>query len=191
MTQGPLTEDEIEWIDDVLSKYGTGSSVIDVAELDGLLTGLLSLPNLTAIDILWPIIWGDGRLPEWASESEHQRFEALVLQHMSDISERLEYYPAQFEPMFGIDAVDNREIVLVEEWCYGYMRAVMVDKRNALAEELQPALAAIALHGVEENIELINKMSAEDYLASLDQIKPAALSLYHYWHNSGVEHPLH
>jgi len=191
MTQGPLSEEEIEWIDEVLLKHGTSQSVIDAAELDGLLTGLLSLPQNFEPLAVWQAIWGSNDLPEWHSESEQTRFEALVYQHMADIAERLEYYPTQFEPLFGTDEVDNREIVLVEEWCYGYMRAVILANKTALVEELQPALSAIALHGVEENISIINKMSAEEYLDSIDQIKPSVLRLYAYWHQQNGSHALH
>lgn len=191
MAEGPLTEDEIEWIDEVLSKYGTASSVIDMAELDGLLTGFLSLPAVTPADVLWQAAWGEANFPEWATESERQRFESLVLQHQADIAERLEYYPTQFEPMFGTEEVDNREIVLVEEWCYGYMRAISMANKIAIIEALQPSLAAIALHGVEENINNINMLSAEDYLQSLDEIKPAVLRLYTYWHHNSAGQALH
>ncbi|WP_299999478.1 UPF0149 family protein [uncultured Cedecea sp.] len=185
MNQGPLSEDEIEWIDEVLAKYGIPDSVIDAAELDGLLTALLSMRDSFESAELWQALW--GTLPEWESDAERIRFEALVYQHRQDIAERLEFYPTQFEPLFGSDEVDNREIVLVEEWCYGYMRGVMLTHRDDLPEELRPALAVIALHGIEENIVTINQMSPAAYLDSIDQIKPAVLSLYHYWlrRNSG------
>jgi len=64
---------------------------------------------------------------------------------------------------------------------------VMLTNRVDLPEELRPDLAVIALHGIEENVVTINQMSPAAFLDSIDQIKPAVLSLYHYWqrHNSG------
>lgn len=191
MTQGPLNEDEIEWLDEILAKYGTPDSVIDAAELDGLLTALLSIRDTFEPIALWRALWGSHSLPAWESEAERVRFEGLVYQHQQDIAERLEYYPTQFEPLFGSDEVDNREIVLVEEWCYGYMRGVMLTEHVDLPEALRPALAVIALHGIEENIATINQMSSTAFLDSIDQIKPAVLSLYHYWQRRNSGQVLH
>lgn len=191
MTQGPLNEDEIEWIDQVLVKYGTPDSVIDAAELDGLLTALLSTCENFELTKLWLAIWGVDELPEWESDAERLRFEELVCQHQQDIAERLAFYPTQFEPMFGSDEVDNREIVLVEEWCYGYMRGVMLTDCVDLPEALRPALAVIALHGIEENVATINQMSPAAFLDSIDQIKPAVLSLYLHWQRRNSGQVLH
>ena len=44
MKTGPLNESELEWLDDVLTKYNTDKAILDVSELDGLLTAELSSP---------------------------------------------------------------------------------------------------------------------------------------------------
>lgn len=191
MTQGPLSEDEIEWIDEILEKHGTADSIIDAAELDGLLTALLSIRSTIAQAELQLALWGSDTLPAWENDAERLRFEGLVSQHQQDIAERLEFYPTQFEPLFGSEEVDGREIVLVEEWCYGYMRAVAMTRPVELPEELRPALAVIALHGIEENVAMIEQMSPSAYLGSIDQIKPAVLSLYHYWQRHSSNRALH
>lgn len=43
MKTGPLNESELEWLDDILTKYNTDHAILDVAELDGLLTAVLRL----------------------------------------------------------------------------------------------------------------------------------------------------
>ena len=45
MKTGPLNESEVEWLDDILSKYAVEGTIMDVAELDGLLTAILSGPT--------------------------------------------------------------------------------------------------------------------------------------------------
>ena len=45
MKTGPLNESELEWLDDILTKYNTEHAILDVAELDGLLTAVLSSPQ--------------------------------------------------------------------------------------------------------------------------------------------------
>lgn len=42
---------------------------------------------------------------------------------MADTAERLNEFPEQFEPLFGLREVDGSELTIVEEWCFGYMRA--------------------------------------------------------------------
>lgn len=42
MKTGSLNESELEWLDDILIKYNIDYVIFDVAELDGLLTAVLS-----------------------------------------------------------------------------------------------------------------------------------------------------
>lgn len=45
MTEGPLNESEMTWLEETLMSYGhDDASVIDVSELDGMLTAVLSGP---------------------------------------------------------------------------------------------------------------------------------------------------
>ncbi|EPV7324842.1 MULTISPECIES: YecA/YgfB family protein [Klebsiella] len=182
MKTGPLNESEVEWLDDILSKYAVEGTIMDVAELDGLLTAILSGP--TEIEpAQWLIaIWGGAdNVPRWANDRERDRFVNLTLQHMSDIAERLSDYPDQFEPMFGSREEEGQELTIVEEWCFGYMRGVGLSDWSGLPAELQAELDAIALHGTEERFEALDELSAEEFIASVERIRPAALALYNYW----------
>ncbi|MCV5778728.1 UPF0149 family protein, partial [Escherichia coli] len=49
---GPLTDREIDWLEEILMKYGMDDSVLCFSELDGLLTAILSGPNMVS-----PNIW--------------------------------------------------------------------------------------------------------------------------------------
>ncbi len=154
MKTGPLNESEVEWLDDILSKYAVEGTIMDVAELDGLLTAILSGP--TEIEpAQWLLaIWGGAdNVPRWANDRERDRFVNLTLQQMSDIAERLSDYPEQFEPMFGSREEEGQELTIVEEWCFGYMRGVGLSDWSALPAELQAELDVIALHGTEERFE--------------------------------------
>lgn len=182
MKTGPLNDKELEWLEDVLMKYGDESSILDVAELDGLLTAVLSSPRLIEPSEWLVAVWGgQDKVPRWASEKEMERFMMLSFQHMDDIATRLEEYPEQYEPLFGIRDVDGQELTIVEEWCFGYMRGVALCDWSSLPEALKPALAAIELHGSEENFERLDAFSPEAFEASIEAIKPAVLALYNYW----------
>lgn len=122
------------------------------------------------------------------------RFMDLVFQHMADTAARLEDYPEQFEPLFGLREVDGHELTIVEEWCFGYMRGVSLSDWSDLPDTLKPALEAIALHGTEENFALLDKMSPEAFDKSVDAIRIAALELHAWWmahpHTTPLQMPI-
>jgi len=179
MQQGPLTEEQLEWLDDMLLKYATEDSLMDASELDGMLTAILSAPEQISPGVWLPAIWGnDDEMPEWESEEEFQNFHDLLAQHMNDIVERLTAYPDQFDPLFGSHTVHGEEFTVVEEWCVGYMKGVDLGDWSSLPASLQPALDVIALHGREENISRLEKFTVEEYEKSVAAIRPAALSLH-------------
>lgn len=182
MENGPLSEDDLEWLDDILLKYGNDASVLDVSELDGMTTALLSGPDVIMPSQWMPMIWGGKEhLPEWASEQEFTRFTELTFQHMNDIGERLRHAPEQFDPLFGFNEIEGKEYLVVEEWCVGYLRGVALGDWSALPESLQPALDAIALHGEDDNLSVLEQMTQEAYDHSQAAIGPAALRLFQYW----------
>ena len=181
MQQGPLTAEELEWLDNILAQYGTDDAVLDASELDGLLTALLSAPDAISNERLQAIIWGgENNLPIW-NEADQQRFTELVTQHKNDIAERLKEYPEQFEPLFGTSSDEDLEVTIVEEWCIGYMKGVALSDWSALPDHLQPALQAIALHGKEEYFSELEKMTAEEFEQSVEAIRHAALELAGHW----------
>ncbi|WP_316422785.1 UPF0149 family protein, partial [Klebsiella pneumoniae] len=94
---------------------------------------------------------------------------------------RLESYPDQFEPLFGTREAEGQELTIVEEWCFGYLRGVALSDWSTLPAELQPELDAIALHGSEEQFSALDNLTADEFIASIERITPAALALYQYW----------
>ena len=61
MKTGPLNESELEWLDDVLTKYNTDKAILDVSELDGLLTAVLSSPYEIEPEQWLVAIWGGAQ----------------------------------------------------------------------------------------------------------------------------------
>lgn len=61
MKMEPLNENELEWLDDVLTKYNTDQAILDVAELDGLITAALSSPRPIEPEQWLVAIWGGPR----------------------------------------------------------------------------------------------------------------------------------
>ena len=182
MKTGPLNESELEWLDDVLTKYNTEHAILDVAELDGLLTAVLSSPREIEPEQWLVAVWGGAQyVPRWSSEKEMTRFVGLCFQHMNDIAGCLYDAPELFEPIFNEREVKGEKYTIVEEWCFGYMKGKSLDDWSGLPGELRPSLEVIALHGVEKNFPVLEKMTGEQFEKSISLIQPAALALYQYW----------
>lgn len=182
MKEGPLTEKELQWLDEMLEKYGNDASIVDVAELDGLLTAVLSGPRSIEPSEWLVALWGgEKRIPKWRNEREMNRFMDLCFQHMNDIADRLAEFPEQFDPLFGVRETEGQDFTVVEEWCFGYMRGVALSDWSSLPQDLQPALDAIALHGKEENFPQLEQLSPEEMEERFAAIRPAALALHDYW----------
>jgi len=125
----PLTDEELEWLGEALLERvdedavteGMDEGVLDVSELDGLLTAIVSGPT-TLLPSRWlPALWGDFE-PVWESVEDSQTFMSLVLQHSNSIASMLMNDPEAFEPLFYERQLEDRTIFIVDEWCEGYMR---------------------------------------------------------------------
>ena len=77
--------------------------------------------------------------------------------------------------------MDGKSYTVVEEWCYGYMRGMALTDWSSLPEALKADLDIITLHGTEANAEQLDELTEDEYHASIERIKPAALRLYNYW----------
>ena len=161
---GPLIDREIDWLEEVLLKYGNDDSVLCFSELDGFLTAIVSGPNTISPNTWLSAIWGRGDYhPRWTTEKEMTRFVGLCFQHMNDIAGCLYDAPELFEPIFNEREVKGEKYTIVEEWCFGYMKGKSLDDWSGLPGELRPSLEVIALHGVEKNFPVLEKMTGEQF----------------------------
>jgi uncharacterized protein len=134
----PLTDDELDWLDDFLlyrideDEVEPGVSdegILDISELDGYLTAIVSGPN-TVMPSKWlPAVWGDFE-PEYKSENEFEKVFNLLIRHMNDITGMLINSPEEFEPIFMEREVEGRKYLIVDEWCVGYLRGVSLDEAS-------------------------------------------------------------
>lgn len=97
--------------------------VLDISELDGFLTSIVSGPRLLMPSEWLPVVWGDFE-PEWASAEESERIITMLLRHLNGIVITLNEAPDDFEPIV-LEVEEGEAIVTsVEEWCLGYMKGV-------------------------------------------------------------------
>src|SRR5690606_1688829 len=102
----------------------------------------------------FPAIWGgeDGA-PDWESEAEFQRFIQVAISMMNCNADVLMERPEEFQALFNMRTVKGEEVLIVEEWCFGYMRGVQLAQQAWEEHALQvaPLLSKIHLFGDEEH----------------------------------------
>lgn len=171
--------DEAEnlWLEARLREYGNTNAIRNLAELDGFLTAVISSPQLLPIDRWWPTIWG-GLEPAWRDRAERDRVMQQVMIQLAFLSYALTEQHDEFEPIFTLAPNMDPPIEIAKWWCAGYLRGVALGNWPALPLEQQEALALIRLHGSDEQLAQLTRLSLTQYQQSVAEVAPAALKLY-------------
>jgi uncharacterized protein len=188
---GPLSDKELERLDDFLLERvdeerdddpGFNCGIINVGELDGFLTAIVSGPVLVPPSAWLPAVWGDEE-PVWSSMEEFQSVFSLIMRHMNSIAGMLQFDRAHFEPLFAERRVKGKTQLIVDEWCCGYMDAIRLNPAAwQLGDEaVKQMLAPIDTYGTEHGWDRLEKMSETEAVSLRDAIPEAARKLYVHW----------
>ncbi len=182
MNDMPLTDEEMDFIEQMLDKYGHEESILSMSELDGFLTALVAGPNAVMPSVWYAQIWGELE-PEWESMAEAERFMQLVVRQMNYNAAVLQENPAYYEALFMYSRNDDSDkpVCIVEDWCCGFLQGVIVAEWGELPDEVADELHHIALHGSEEFFDVLDKMSLAQHQHTVTNIEPAVRKLYQYW----------
>ena len=132
-----LSDEEYERLDRfLLDRIGEDADtldkdegVLDISELDGLFTAIVSGP-VTIMPSQWlPAVWGEFE-PLWRDEKEFQDIFSLMMRHMNAIAGMLMESPEGFEPIYLGREVEGKSFTIVDEWCEGYWRGVKLTREH-------------------------------------------------------------
>jgi uncharacterized protein len=131
----PLTDEEIEFLDSFLLErfddddeaLGRDEGVVCLSELDGFLTAIVSGPTTVMPSEWLPAVWGEFP-PLYEDLEEAHRIMSLLVRHMNGIAVHLIEDPESFEPIFLSSERDKKTVLVVDEWCEGFMRGVELSK---------------------------------------------------------------
>lgn len=183
-TNVAITEEDMDFIDSMLEKYGSDDSILNISELDGFLTAVVSGPEMIMPSEWLPAIWGGEEfLPKWEDEEEFARFFGLVTSLMNDIVCSLMDEPEEFKAMFLMDMEDGEPVEVVDLWCCGYVRAIAMHPESwyGLPEEIDERLSVIVAQGTDAGAEDIARMSDNEVATLKGMIEPAAAVIHAYW----------
>ena len=132
----PPTEEELDYLDALLldridEELDTGDldeGILCVSELDGFLTAIVSGPTAVVPSQWLPAVWGDFE-PVWDKLEELERFMNLVIRLMNFNASVLLEDPESFEPLFLERHWKGKTVLVVDEWCEGYLRGVELTGR--------------------------------------------------------------
>jgi uncharacterized protein len=177
MKVGPLTDKEIQELDEFLLDAPGIEEAMDIATLDGFLTAIVSGPNVIApsewMRWVWDMEKGKDR-PEFKSRGQAERIIGLLMQHMNDIAQTLTYSPEHYEPLLMENPNEGDPIPMAGDWCCGYMAAVQLDSRAWLPVTAGKPdwMSTILLYGTEEGWATLKQKNL-----SPDEHKALALGL--------------
>ena len=182
----PLTDDQLDFLDLILSKYGDDQSILSVSELHGYITAVVSGPESIAPSEWFAEIWGPDAEPVWENEQEMATFFGVLVQKMNYTLSVLMDHPEEFQALFFVMGEnDDDEHLVVEDWCLGYVRGISLRSEqweklpHALVEE---GLAPILMFASDEMLPMLEQLNTEQIHQLQLELEPSACLLYDYWY---------
>ena len=192
-----LSDEELDFLDGILlgridentDTEGKDEGVLDISELDGLFTAIVSGPVLIHPSRWLPAVWGDFE-PEWERAEDFEVVVSLMVRHMNGIVVTLMEQPENFEPLCWENTLEDKTYAIVDEWCEGYVRGVALaaDLWATGGQEMDILLMPIRAfssatdwraHDLSSDVEIDNIRNA---------ITPNVREIHAYWLSRRVDH---
>jgi len=185
----PLTDPELDLLDRfLLDRFGeddvsqdADEGVINVSELDGFLTAIVSGPVTLGPSEWLPVVWGDFE-PAWDNAEDFEAVLSLFVRHMNCIAFQLIEEPDAFEPMYLETRAEGGPHLVVDDWCEGYLRGVALcaDAWNAAQSEVMELLTPI-LAFTGQTDWAAHDMADRDRDLLRDEIAPNVRDIHAFW----------
>jgi uncharacterized protein len=176
-----FSDSDFEILDAWLEHRAKG--IFDIVELEGFLTAVVIGPR-TLSPLTWlPKVWG-GRSPKFRDLDEMNRFTALVVGYYNEIVAIFEHNAQAFEPTFYESRVEGRCVLVVDEWCGGFMKGVRLDAIawKPLRQDQPQLLKPLELFGTRAGWrELEAGGEAVMHATWSPRIAPAVRDIYAFW----------
>ena len=177
LSPGPLTDEEIEELDQFLLEAEGLEESMDISTLDGFLTAIVCGPKTIMPSEWLRWVWDmeSGKdAPEFKDQAQAQRILGLLMRHMNDIAETLQQAPEHYEPLLMENPNGGDPIPIIDEWCSGFMKGVQLDSDGWLPVVIGKPdwMSTITLYGTEDGWEALKKKNL-----SLDEHKALAAGL--------------
>lgn len=186
--QDPLTENEIEELDQFLLNAEGIEESMDIATLNGFMTAIVCGPKMIMpsewMRWVWDMEKGEDA-PVFENQAQAQQILGLLMRHMNDIAETLQQAPEQYEPLLMENPNGGDPIPILDEWCSGFMKGVHLDSAGWL-----PVIAGkpdwmstIILYGTEEGWDALKQkdLSLDEHKALAGGLADTVRQIHSLW----------
>jgi uncharacterized protein len=188
----PLSDEELDELDQFLMAEGTPEECMDIAMLDGFLTALVIGPN-TILPSQWlPAVWGETEedVMAWNSTEQMRRILGLVMRMYNDRVQDLREEIDAYDPLIYQSEHEGKTVPILDEWCMGFIRAIQLDPegwRPLVEAEPEESggglLTPMLLYGTEEGWDQLkkNQALADRHLDFADAVGSCVIGIRDYW----------
>jgi uncharacterized protein len=183
--QDPLSDEEIEELDDFLLDAEGIDESMNVSMLDGFLTALICAPKLILPSEWMRWVWDTEHgndSPKFSSEDEAGRILSMLMRHMNDITRTLSQAPEYYEPLLLENINHGNPIPILDEWCMGFVKGMSLDEEgwSDIAVANPQWLSTIFLYGTEKGWEtlLAKDIPLEEHIEMSERLTTDVLNIY-------------
>jgi uncharacterized protein len=176
-----FSEEDFEQLNAWLLKRARG--ICDIVTLEGFLTAILIGPNLISPNLWLPKIWGRGK-PQFKDLEDLNRFVSLVMGLYNELAICFQQDPESFEPSFYESPLNDKTVIIVDEWCDGFVKGMRMDPdgwkplKRAQPELLKP----MELFGTRAGWRKVEAGGEAEMHATWSvRIAPAVRAIHAYW----------
>ena len=180
----PLEDWEYDELDSFLLGLEHDEAVLSLSEFDGFITAIVSGPELILPSEWLQVVWGGAdNAPVLESPEAFNRICNLMFRHLNSTAATLMEASSQYEPCFMENEVEGKKYLVVDDWCIGYMKGVMMRLELWYADEQQMVelLAPIPLFTNHEGWHLMDQLADRHIEYLQGELAPAARAAHTYW----------
>jgi uncharacterized protein len=176
-----FSEDDFKQLDAWLLKRA--KNIYDIVTLEGFLTAIVIGPNTISPMVWLPKVWGSGK-PQFKDLDDLNRFVSLVMGLYNELAVCFEQNPDAFEPSFYESPLNDKTVIIVDEWCTGFVKGMRVDAEGwkPLKREQPELLKPMELFGTRAGWRKLEAGGEETMHATWSvRIAPAVRAIHAYW----------
>ena len=180
----PLDDFEYEELESFLLSLESETALLNMSEFDGFITAIVSGPENVPPREWLPLVWGgDAGAAGLGEPGELERIGRLMMRHVNTTAMTMMDDPESFEPWFMEKEVDGRVYLVVDDWCIGYMRGVLLrrDQWEKDGTDIVELLSPIPLFTSDEGWSLLDQLGDRHVEYLQKQVAGTALDAHAYW----------
>ena len=164
----PLTDDEIDELDDFLLSDEAPETCMDISTFDGFLAAVVLNPDVILPSRWLPWVWdmdNGEESPEFDTLDEASRISNLIMRHYNMVATTIN--EGRFGPLlFELSQPDGSEFYDAEGWCEGFMLGVSIFLDpwwRSVMEDRSELVEPMVLLGTEQGWEILAKSADEKH----------------------------